>query len=79
MIGQLSTLERARILHLLCEGTSIRAVCRLTGFSKNTVAKLLSDVGKVCVAYHDEAGKERHRPYSRRCNLSAAAPNHAND
>jgi hypothetical protein len=50
----LTTDERARILHLLCEGTSIRAVCRLTGVSKNTVAKLLGDVGRACVAYHDE-------------------------
>jgi IS1 family transposase len=50
----LTTDERARILHLLCEGTSIRAVCRLTGASKNTVAKLLGDVGRVCMTYHDE-------------------------
>ena len=50
----LATDERARILHLLCEGNSIRAVCRLTGVSKNTVAKLLGDVGRVCMAYHDE-------------------------
>jgi DNA-binding NarL/FixJ family response regulator len=50
----LTTSERARILHLLCEGMAIRAVCRATGASKNTVAKLLSDVGKVCMAYHDE-------------------------
>jgi IS1 family transposase len=56
MLGmkQLSTSERARILHLLCEGTSIRAITRLTGVSKNTVAKLLGDVGRVCMAYHDE-------------------------
>jgi IS1 family transposase len=56
MLGmkQLSTSDRARILHLLCEGMSIRAVCRTTGVSKNTVAKLLSDVGQVCMAYHDE-------------------------
>ncbi len=50
----LTPAERARILHLLCEGTSIRAVCRLTGVSKNTVSKLLGDVGCVCMAYHDE-------------------------
>jgi len=56
MLGmkQLSTSERSRILHLLCEGMAIRAVCRATGASKNTVAKLLADVGKVCMAYHDE-------------------------
>jgi IS1 family transposase len=39
---------------LLCEGSSIRAVTRLTGASKNTVIKLMIDAGKVCAAYHDE-------------------------
>jgi hypothetical protein len=29
-------------------------VTRLTGASKNTVAKLLADAGKACAAYHDE-------------------------
>ena len=38
-------LGRTQILHLLCEGQSIRAVTRLTGCSKNTVAKLLVEVG----------------------------------
>ncbi len=56
MLGmkQLSTSDRAKILHLLCEGSSIRAITRLTGVSKNTVAKLLGDVGRACMAYHDE-------------------------
>jgi hypothetical protein len=45
---------RTRILHLLCEGSSIRAVTRLTGASKNTVIKLMIDAGKACTAYHDE-------------------------
>src|ERR1700677_1160188 len=56
MLGmkQLSTSDRARILHLLCEGMAIRAICRITGVPKNTVAKLLEDVGKVCMVYHDE-------------------------
>ncbi|QEE38188.1 MULTISPECIES: IS1 family transposase [unclassified Methylobacterium] len=53
-MNKLSASDRARILHLLCEGTSIRAVTRLTGASKNTVAKLLVDAGKACAAYHDE-------------------------
>src|SRR6516225_9310043 len=44
---------RSRILHLLCEGQSIRAVTRLTGASKNTVTKLMIDAGQACVAYHD--------------------------
>jgi IS1 family transposase len=46
--------DRARILHLLCEGMSIRAITRTTGASKNTVAKLLVDAGKACAAYHDQ-------------------------
>lgn len=46
--------ERARILHLLCEGSSIRAATRLTGASKNTVTKLLIDAGTACARYHDE-------------------------
>ncbi len=44
---------RSQILHLLCEGNSIRSVTRLTGASKNTVIKLLIDAGKACMAYHD--------------------------
>ena len=52
-MNRLSNEDRARILHLLCEGVSIRAITRLTGASKNTVAKLLIDAGKACAAYHD--------------------------
>lgn len=52
-MNKLDTKARARILHLLCEGQSIRAITRLTGASKNTVAKLLADAGKACLAYHD--------------------------
>ena len=52
-MNRLSNDDRAKILHLLCEGMSIRAVTRLTGVSKNTVAKLLADAGKVCAEYHD--------------------------
>jgi len=52
-MNKLSSEDRARILHLLCEGQSIRAVTRLTSASKLTVTKLLCDAGKVCMAYHD--------------------------
>ena len=53
-MNKLSAADRAQILHLLCEGTSIRAITRITGASKNTVAKLLVDTGKACMAFHDE-------------------------
>ncbi len=52
-MNRLTTSKRAQILHLLCEGQSIRAVTRITGASKNTVTKLLIDAGKACMAYHD--------------------------
>jgi len=52
-MNRLSNDDRAKILHMLCEGMSIRAITRLTGASKNTVAKLLVDAGKACAAYHD--------------------------
>lgn len=46
--------KRAQILHMLCEGNSIRAVARMSGASKNTVTKLLVDAGKACMSYHDQ-------------------------
>jgi len=52
-MNKLSSADRARILHLLCEGQSIRAITRLTGASKNTVTKLLIDAGAACMAFHD--------------------------
>jgi IS1 family transposase len=54
-MNKLDRRARAKILHLLCEGQSIRAITRLTGASKNTVAKLLVDAGHACAAYQDKA------------------------
>ena len=45
-MNKLSSKERATILHLLCEGNSIRSIVRVTGASKNTISKLLIDAGK---------------------------------
>jgi IS1 family transposase len=53
-MNKLDRKTRAQILHLLCEGQSIRAVTRLTGASKNTVAKLLVSAGHACAAYQDK-------------------------
>lgn len=52
-MNKLDSAARAQILHLLCEGQSIRAITRVTGASKNTVIKLLVDTGKACMAFHD--------------------------
>jgi transposase-like protein len=45
--------RRAQILGMMAEGVSIRAICRLTGVSKNTVVKLLRDAGEAFSAYMD--------------------------
>ena len=53
-MNKLPTERRAQILGMMAEGVSIRAICRLTGVSKNTVAKLLRDAGEAFSAYQDE-------------------------
>jgi IS1 family transposase len=53
-MNKLSTQERARILHLLCEGMSIRSITRTEKVGKNTVIRLMEDAGKACDAYHNE-------------------------
>ena len=48
----LDTKTRAQIVNCLIEGCSIRATVRMTGASKNTIVKLLADLGTTCAAYH---------------------------
>jgi len=52
-MNKLDHAERARILHLLCEGNSIRATTRLTSASKKAVSKLLVDAGQAAAWYQD--------------------------
>ncbi len=54
-MNKLSTTQRAQILGMMVEGMSIRSISRLTGASKNTIAKLLVDAGKACADYQDGA------------------------
>jgi IS1 family transposase len=54
MANILSTQKRAALTASLCEGNSIRATARMVGVSKNTVTKLLVDLGRACHAYQDE-------------------------
>jgi IS1 family transposase len=53
-MNRLSTERRAQILGALVEGNSIRATGRMTGAAKNTIAKLLVDIGEACSAYQDQ-------------------------
>jgi len=53
IMNQLSTKKRAQIIGCLVEGNSIRATVRMTGAAKNTIVKLLVDLGEACAAYQD--------------------------
>jgi IS1 family transposase len=52
-MNKLDSQARAQALQLLCEGMSIRAVTRVTGFSKTTVSKLVVDAGQAAAWYQD--------------------------
>jgi len=43
------------VVRCLVEGNSIRSTVRITGFAKNTIIKLLGDMGCACAAYHNRA------------------------
>ena len=53
-MNQLSTEKRAAVVAALVEGNSIRATVRMTGVAKNTVVKLLLDLGEACAKFHNE-------------------------
>jgi len=54
-MNKLDRAARSKILGLMFEGVSIRAITRLTGASKNTVSRLLVDAGRACAEYQDRA------------------------
>jgi len=56
-MNKLSVEKRAQIIGMLVEGNSMRAVSRMSDCSINTVTKLLVDVGRACVAYHNKVMK----------------------
>lgn len=52
-MNRLSAEKRAQIIGCLVEGNSIRATVRMTGAAKNTITKLLVDLGEACAEYQD--------------------------
>lgn len=57
-MNKLPTEARVRILGMMVEGMSMRAIARLTGASKNTIVKFLRDAGEACARYQDEHLRE---------------------
>jgi IS1 family transposase len=53
-MNKLDSTKRAQVVRCLAEGNSIRSTVRKTGVAKNTVAKLLCELGPACAEYHDK-------------------------
>jgi len=53
-MNKLSEEKRSQVVSSLVEGNSIRATVRMTGVSKNTIAKLLLELGAACADYLDK-------------------------
>lgn len=51
-MNRLTTVQRAQVVRCLCEGNSIRSTVRIIGVAKNTVVKLLCEMGCACADYH---------------------------
>src|SRR5438309_523614 len=62
-MNRLSQDKRAQVVGCLVEGMSVRGTVRVTGVAKNTVAKLLVDLGSACSDYMDRT--MRHLPCRR--------------
>src|SRR3954452_22072169 len=54
-MNKLGTETRVRIIAALVEGVGVNATCRMTGAAKNTVLKLLRELGEACQRHHDKA------------------------
>lgn len=54
-MNRLSTAERVRVVPALVEGNSIRATVRMTGTARNTVSKLLVELGAACDRFQNDA------------------------
>lgn len=46
--------DQIRIVAALVEGNSIRSTSRMTGIARNTITKLLVDLGTACMKFNDE-------------------------
>src|SRR5712692_6751085 len=62
-MNRLSTTERADIVRALVEGNSVRATCRITGRDKETIMRLLADIGAACDIF--QGGALRDLPCKR--------------
>lgn len=57
-MNKLPLVKRAQIIGMMVEGMSIRSIVRMTGASKNTIAKLIVDAGTAFAEYQDQAMRD---------------------
>lgn len=53
-MNRLDNQRRSQAVRCLVEGNSIRATVRMTGIAKNTIVKLLAEMGEACAQYQDK-------------------------
>ena len=56
-MNKLSQQKQTQVVSASVEGNSIRATVRMTGVAKNTIVKLLADLGMACAEYQDRVFK----------------------
>ena len=56
-MNKLSQQKQTQVISALVEGNSIRATVRMTGVAKNTIVKLLANLGMACAEYQDRVFK----------------------
>ena len=52
-MNRLSIERQAQVVRCLVEGNSLRSTVRMTGVAKNTIVKLLTDLGQACAEFQD--------------------------
>jgi IS1 family transposase len=57
-MNKLDPKKQAQVVSALVEGNSIRATVRMTGVAKNTIAKLLIELGAACSEYMDKVMRD---------------------
>jgi len=57
-MNRITAADRRRVVAALIEGNSLRSTERMTGVSRNTITKLLLDLGTVCSVYQDKAMRD---------------------
>jgi IS1 family transposase len=57
-MNRMDTARRAEVIRCLIKGNSINSTVRITGVAKNTVLKLLVEIGEACSEYMDRAMRD---------------------